>query len=100
MTSGFLLPIPDHPSWMFTSHPSILLFVTQFLYESSKSSTDVFSLSDSFMLVLCSAQLGGTETEADTLTHCLCPPHYDNPHGLHSTATVGERDREGEMWKI
>lgn len=26
MTSGFVLPIPDHPPLMFTSHPSIILF--------------------------------------------------------------------------
>lgn len=53
-------------------------------------------LSVSLTLVLCSTQLGGSETEADTLTHSVCPPHYDNPHGLHFTPTVGERDGERE----
>jgi len=51
------------------------------------------------MLILCSTQLGGTETEAETLTS-LCPPHYDNPHGLHSHNfhSGGERDVEYVGW--
>lgn len=110
LPSGSVLPIPDHPHLMLASHPFIILFITLFLpqslYESFKSPTDDVlmrtdfcsstCLSVSLTLVLCSTQLGGSETEADTLTHSVCPPHYDNPHGLHFTPTVGERDRERE----
>ncbi len=110
LPSGSVLPIPDHPHLMLASHPFIILFITLFLpqslYESFKSPTDDVlmrtdfcsstCLSVSLTLVLCSTQLGGSETEADTLTHSFALPTMIIHMDYTSLPQWRERERDVE----